>query len=107
MGTFGSPAHSVTIGAGIGDTSSDFSDAVPILMAGGTTTLSRHVAVVGETWIFLNDDFQLADQPFGVGLRLFSDRLSADLGVILSGELIDEGFPIPWLSVTYHFGKRR
>jgi hypothetical protein len=31
--------------------------------------------------------------------------MSADLGVILIGELIDEGFPIPWLSVTYHFGR--
>lgn len=40
-------------------------------------------------------------------MRLFSDRLSADVGVILSGELLDEGFPLPWLSVTYHFGKSR
>jgi hypothetical protein len=105
VGTFGSPRHSFTVGAGIGDTSSEFSDAVPILMAGVTTTLSRHVALVGETWMFLGDDFRLSEQPFGVGIRLFSDRMSADLGVILIGELIDEGFPIPWLSVTYHFGR--
>jgi hypothetical protein len=26
---------------------------------------------------------------------------------ILVGELIDDGFPIPWLSVTYHFGPQR
>jgi hypothetical protein len=24
---------------------------------------------------------------------------------VLIGELIEEGFPAPWLSVTYHFGK--
>ena len=107
VGTFGSPRHSVTIGAGLGDTSSEFSDAVPILMAGGTTTLSRHVALVGETWMFLGEDFRLSEQPFGIGVRLFNDKLSADLGVILIGELIDEGFPIPWVSVSYHFGKGR
>jgi hypothetical protein len=107
VGTFGSRRHSFTVGAGIGDTSSAFSDAVPILMAGGTTTLSRNVALVGETWMFLGDDFRLSEQPFGVGVRLFNDRLSADLGVILIGELIDEGFPIPWVSVSYHFGGGR
>ena len=107
VGTFGSPRHSFTVGAGIGDTSSGFSDAVPILMAGGTTTMSRHVALVGETWMFLGQDFQLSEQPFGAGVRLFNDRLSADLGVILIGELIDEGFPIPWVSVSYHFGAKR
>jgi hypothetical protein len=105
VGTFGGPKRSVTLGLGLGDTSSAFSDAVPIVMGGGTATLSRHVALVGETWMFLNDDFRLAEQPFGVGLRLFGDRLSADVGVVVSGELLDEGFPIPWLSVTYHFGR--
>jgi hypothetical protein len=107
VGTFGNAKRSLTVGLGLGDTSSEFSDAVPIVMAGGTATLSRHVALVGETWMFVDDDFRLAEQPFGVGVRLFSDRLSADVGVILSGELLDEGFPLPWLSVTYHFGKGR
>ena len=106
VGTFGGPKRSVTLGLGLGDTSGAFSDAVPIVMAGGTATVSRHVALVGETWVFVNDDFRLAEQPFGVGVRLFGDRLSADIGVILVGELLDEGFPLPWLSVTYHFGKR-
>ena len=107
VGTFGSRKRSLTVGVGLGDTSGEFTDAVPILMAGGTATISRRVAVVGETWMFLGDDFRLHEQPFGIGLRLFGDRLSADLGVVLSGELIDEGFPIPWLSVSYHFGKDR
>lgn len=107
VGTFGSPRHSFTVGAGLGDTSSEFSDAVPILMAGGVTTLSPHVALVGETWMFLDEDFDLGSQPFGVGVRLFNERLSADLGLILVGDLLDQGFPIPWVSVAYHFGKRR
>ena len=105
VGTFGSPSKSLTLGVGIGDTTGEFTDAVPILMAGGTITVSRHVALVGETWMFLNDDFRMSEQPFGVGVRLFGERLSADVGLILVGELLDEGFPLPWLSVTYHFGK--
>lgn len=106
VGTFGSPRNSFTAGVGIGGTSSSFSDAMPIVMLGGTRTLSRHVALVGETWMFLDQDFQLDQQPVGVGVRLFNDRLSADLGVILTGALIDEGFPMPWVSVSYHFGPR-
>ena len=106
VGTFGGPKRSLTIGLGLGDTSGEFSDAVPIVMVGGTATLSRHIGLVTESWLFVGDDFRLAEQPFGVGVRLFGDRLSADVGVILVGELLDEGFPLPWLSVTYHFGKR-
>jgi hypothetical protein len=105
VGTVGGPRRSLTLGLGLGDTSSEFSDAVPIVMAGGTATLSRHVALVGETWMFLNGDFKLSEQPFGVAVRLFGERLSADVGVVLVGELLDEGLPLPWLSITYHFGK--
>ena len=107
VGTFGGPKTSLTLGFGLGDTSGEFSDAVPILMVGGTATVSRHVALVTESWLFVGDDFRLSEQPFGVGVRLFGDRLSADVGMILVGELLDEGFPLPWLSVTYHFGKSR
>jgi hypothetical protein len=107
VGTFGGPKSSVTLGFGLGDTTDEFSDAVPIVMAGGTLPLSRRTALVGETWMFLNDDFRLSEQPVGLAVRFFGDRLSADVGVILVGELLDEGFPIPWLSVTYHFGKSR
>jgi RNase P/RNase MRP subunit p29 len=105
VGTFGTPARSLTVGVGLGDTTGQFTDAVPIVMLGGTATVSRHVALVTESWLFVGDDFRLSEQPFGVGVRLFGDRLSADVGVILVGELLDEGFPLPWLSVTYHFGR--
>jgi hypothetical protein len=105
VGTFGSPRRSLTLGFGLGDTTGEFTDAVPIVMVGGTATVSRHVALVTESWLFVGDDFHLSEQPFGVGVRFFGDRLSADVGLILVGELLDEGFPLPWLSVTYHFGK--
>ena len=28
----------------------------------------------------------------------------ADVGVILFKEALEEGFPVPWVSVSYHFG---
>lgn len=46
---------------------------------------------------------KLSDQPFGVALRFFGDRISADVGMIFVGEVIEEGFPVPWLSFSYHF----
>jgi hypothetical protein len=103
VGTFGGRDASLSVGFGLGDTSSEYSDAVPILMVGGTVTLSRRVALVGETWLFLGDDFRAAEQPFGLAVRFFGERLSADVGFVMSGELLEEGFPMPWVSVTYHF----
>jgi hypothetical protein len=41
--------------------------------------------------------------PFSIALRLFGERLSADFGFILIGEVLQEGFPIPWLSIGYAF----
>ena len=32
---------------------------------------------------------------------------SADLGVILVADVLSEGFPVPWGSITYHFGGGR
>jgi hypothetical protein len=79
----------------------------PIVMVGGSLRVSRHVALLSENWLFLGNDFDLSYQPFGVGLRFFGDRVSADVGVILIGEVLEEGFPLPWLSVSYHFGPSR
>ena len=123
MATFGPPDKSLTIGGGLARTTEDESDFVqtptgyrwetrrrtantPIVLVGGTARLSKRIAFVSENWLIFHDDFKLSQQPFMAGLRFLGDRLSADVGVILVGELIDEGFPIPWLSMTYHFGKK-
>jgi hypothetical protein len=55
--------------------------------------------------LILNKDFKLSEQPFALGLRFLGDRLTADVGLVFIGEVIEEGLPVPWLSVTYHFGK--
>ena len=107
VGTFGGRARSLSLGLGVVGVSGDEIRPTPFLLLGGTTTVAPHVALVGETWLWLREDFDLRDQPVGVGVRFFGDRLSADVGVILIGNLLDEGFPIPWGSISYHFGKGR
>jgi hypothetical protein len=83
-----------------------FRDA-PVLMLGGSLRVARNLSLIGESWLLVADDFDLSQQPFGLALRFFNGRLSADVGVILVGETLDEGFPVPWLSFSYHFGPSR
>lgn len=112
VATVGSPARSFTVGLGLagatdrGDHGWEFRDA-PIVMVGGNVRLSNSLALVSENWLFLGSGFRLAQQPFGAALRFYGDRLSADVGLIFVGEVLDEGFPIPWLSISYHFGGGR
>ena len=106
VGTFGSRDHSLSVGLGLGrDLGRSHGDAEPILMVGGQTRLSKSIALVSENWIVLDGHTGLGQQPFGLALRFFGERLSADMGFILVGEALDEGFPIPWVSVSYHFGR--
>lgn len=100
VGTFGPPSRSATLGLGLANVDGE---TAPLLMVGGAATLSRHVALVAESWMDVSNP-DLSTQPVGVAVRFFSTKLSADVGVILIGELLEEGFPLPWISVTYHFG---
>ncbi len=77
----------------------------PIVLVGGNLRVAKRLALVSESWLFL--DQPLSQQPFGLALRFFSDRISVDVGFVLVPEIIDEGFPIPWLSFSYHFGPSR
>ena len=122
--TLGKPDKSLTLGAGVARTLSEEyytgyvgsewqgnfrnkASYTPVVMVGGTARLSRRLALVSENWLILTEDFKLSEQPFALGVRFLGDRLTADVGVLLIGELIEEGFPAPWLSVTYHFGKSK
>jgi hypothetical protein len=83
-----------------------FRDA-PVLMIGGSLRVARNLSLVSESWLFLGKDFDLSEQPFGLSLRFFSGRISADVGFVLVADVLDEGFPVPWLSFSYHFGPAR
>ena len=83
-----------------------FRDA-PVVMVGGSLRVARSLSLISESWLFPGKDFELSQQPFGLALRFFNGRISADVGVVLVAEILDEGFPVPWLSFSYHFGPAR
>jgi hypothetical protein len=83
-----------------------FRDA-PVLMLGGSLRVARNLSLISESWLLVGDDFDWSQQPLGFALRFFNGRLSADVGVVLVAEALDEGFPVPWLSFSYHFGPSR
>jgi len=106
VSTFGSPDHSLTAGVGFGHAGGKGegdADSGPILMLGGSTRVSRRFTLMTENWIFPEEGFEL----YSAGLRIHGERLSVDLGVFLNEEIVAEGFPVPWLSFSYHFGSQR
>lgn len=122
--TLGKPDKSLTLGAGAARTVSEEyyttysggewrgnfrnqASYTPVVMVGGTVRLSPRLALVSENWLVLSEGFKLSEQPFALGVRFLGDRLTADAGLVLVGEVLQDGLPIPWLSVTYHFGKSR
>jgi hypothetical protein len=110
IGTFGTRDRSLSLGVGVMRELGDrWAQTEPIVMVGGQVRVADSVALVSENWMVLDGDVRWDEQPFGLAVRLFNERLSADVGVILIGEVLEGGYPIPWASVTYHFGgpKRR
>jgi hypothetical protein len=123
IGTFGKPDASLSLGVGLLATR-EFDDTypfdetgnyrepgrhwelqrAPIVMIGGNKRLSKHVNLISENWLVLGEDFDLSQQPFGLGLRFISERLTADVGLVFVADLLESGLPLPWLSFTYHFG---
>lgn len=116
----GRPERSLTLGAGLALTreqeatfdprgryqgSRERWRSDPVLMVGGTARIARQISLVAESWLFPREP--LSQQPFGLALRFFGDRLSVDAGFVFVPELLDKGFPIPWLSFSYHFGPSR
>ncbi len=108
VGTKGSPDKSITCGIGLGYIAEegeavDFAEH-PVLLLGGNIRLSESTALVSENWLITGQDLGLDQQPLGLALRFFGSRIAVDVGAIIVGEALKEGFPIPWLSFVYNFG---
>lgn len=108
LGTFGTSRTSLTLGAGfLRELGDQYAPTQPLILIGAQHRLSRSIALVSENWLLLDEDVDWHEQPFGLAVRFFNDRISADVGVVLIGEVLEEGYPIPWASLTYTFGRRR
>ena len=108
VGTKGTPDKSFTCGIGLGYIAEEGEDVDfaehPVLLLGGNIRLSKSMALVLENWLITGGDFKLDQQPLGLALRFLSSKIAVDVGAIIVGEVIKEGFPIPWLSFVYNFG---
>ncbi len=109
VATFGQQDKSLTTGFGFGyvrEEGEDFHFAQkPIILLGGNIRLSNSIALVSENWFFPGAGLNLKQQPFAIAVRFFGDRMAVDAGAILMLEILEQGFPVPWLSFVYHFGK--
>lgn len=109
MATRGDVDQSITLGLGFGWARAHSGEVRsldgPIIGLGFHHRLGDRLALVSESWLITGEGVELGQQPFALALRFFSGALSVDLGAILIGDLLSEGFPIPWLSFAYHFGQ--
>ncbi len=107
--TVGEPDKSFTAGFGLGYVKEEGEEfefgRKPILTLGGNIRLSNSSALVSENWLVLDRSVQFDELPFALALRLFGDRLAGDIGFVMIGEVMRHGFPIPWLSLVYNFGR--
>jgi hypothetical protein len=106
VGTFGSRRTSLSLGLGAAGELGEGGLRHPIVMVGGQVAVGRHVALVSENWIAL-EGTSFANQPLGLAVRFFGDRISGDVGFVTTAESLGAGFPIPWVSISYHFGPTR
>ena len=109
VGTAGPEEFSLTMGTGLGYTKEKNGDfrfgEHPVIMIGGYVRLSNSLGLVSESWVITGGDAGTDEQPFSLAFRFNGDHLSADVGAILVGKVIDKGFPAPWLSMTHNFGR--
>ena len=108
-GSIGQQDKSFTLGLGMGYTKTEggkfeFAEH-PVIMLGGKIRISNSLALVSENWFITGRKFDLGEQPFGLVLRFFGKHIAVDAGAIIILDILDKGFPIPWLSFTYNFGK--
>lgn len=108
ISTFGRVEASLTAGVGLGyvkeEADSDYElSEDPIILIGGAVQISNSMSFISENWLITG--LEPSEMPFSIALRFFGDRLSADFGFLLIGEVLQEGLPIPWLSISYNFGK--
>ena len=103
VGTVGNTNHNATLGIGYGLENGNFAQR-PVFMLGGQTRVGRKFSLMTENY-FLSE--------FGLltfGCRFMNTSFAFDFGVakpLLFNEDDDISFAIPYLSVSFPFGKKR
>ena len=95
VGTFGTDAGAMTVGAGVTYTGFDGEGA--LLMLGGERQVRRNIKLISENYLWTGGGGVLS-----LGVRFFGERLAADLGFALplgSGN----GYLFPVVNVVYVF----
>ena len=72
-------------------------DSTPVLMFGGNLRLSNRIALVSESWMLLDEGWELAQQPFGVAARFLGERVSAEqsLEALEGVDPLEPGYDVP------------
>jgi hypothetical protein len=107
--TVGGIEASITGGVALGYTKNEnedfkFADDV-VVMYGGNVRLSDSTALISENYFITGNE--ISEQPFTIAIRFFGERITADFGFVLFGEVLSEGIPVPWLSMAYNWGQTR
>ena len=105
LGTFGRPDASVTAGLGFGALDGRFSSR-PALLLGLEWQVSNSAKLVSENYAIFpkGDSFILLSG----GIRVFGQRLAADVALATFSYLLEEGggFPFfPFIGFAYNFGR--
>ena len=61
---------------------------------------SNSIAIVGESWVFPDMDFE--DYPVAFSFRFIGRKIAVDLGGLSALGSLGEGLPIPIINFTYH-----
>jgi hypothetical protein len=108
VATYGGQDSHVTIGLGWGyfkEKDEDFQlGDTPATLIGGYLRITEVSALLFETWYFPYEEYEIKRQPFGVGIRMFGERIAVDAGAFTTADELADGHIIPWLAAVYNFG---
>ena len=73
----------------------------PIFVLAGNKRISQNIAMVGESWIWPEIEFDYV--PILLSARFIGKRIATDVGMLFTFETISQGLPFPIINFTYHF----
>lgn len=101
IGTVGSEDTNFSLGLGSGFANNSF-QTKPFITLSGTTRIAKSLALVSENWMIPNNSGYW--NVYSGGIRLFSDKISADIAILTNKDLRDIfSIGIPYIDFMYKF----